>query len=117
MADVEPVLRERLPAFAVRLDRERAGWEPDDDAHFRGSTVLGDLRLWLLEELRGRRHRDSVAEAFGVVEELSRGADDDLRGALAVELLEGSWPESHMAAMGEVTREVRELSRRPPSGR
>jgi hypothetical protein len=113
MADVERMLRERLPEFGAHLDQERPGWDPDDDAFYRGSIVLGDLRLWLLAR-RGRRHRDIVAEAFDVVEALCRDADDDLRGALAVELLEGTWPAGHLELMGPKTRAVRDLAQHPP---
>jgi hypothetical protein len=115
LGDVEPLLRERLPAFAARLDGERSGREADDDAEHVAYTALEDLRLWLLGQ-RWPWQRRQVGEAFGTVEDLCRDGDDDVQGALAVALLEGTWPRAHRAAMGPATRRVRDLAQRPSWG-
>jgi hypothetical protein len=101
-SDVEPLLRERLPEFARYLDREYGAFDSEESPQDVAYTTLEHLRLWLLA------NRGGQPAAFAVIEELARDGDEDVLGALAVALLEGTWPRAHLEAMGPATLATRE---------
>lgn len=112
LADVEPLLAAELPGF-MRWAMGAKLWDENNDPEFIGSALLGDLRLWLLEQPRWR-HSDRVAHAFDVIERLAHTDDPRLKNALCVELLEGWWPRRQRRLMGPRTRELWEPAYRNP---
>jgi hypothetical protein len=115
LADMEPLFAAELPAF-MRQAMAGGGWDVEDTPELIASTLLGGLRLWLLEQPR-RRRSDEVARAFEVVERLAHTDDPRLENALCVELLEGRWPRGHLRLMGPRTRELWEPAHQPPGER
>ena len=104
LPDVAPILRDAVPEF-LDATKDDGMWTLVDEPDPQGIafTMLGDLRLWLLDA-RFRRNRAAIERAWNAAEHLAQTTDPILQNALMVGLLEGAWPSRHRSLMGPRTQ-------------